>query len=98
MYWDDGAQHYRVGLNDDDVADIRPLTSEEARDWLVETQQHFVFDHLVGETSEAGDEPAATYCLRLPTSLKARAGDSAEKAGLSLNAWITRTIELRLSA
>ena len=98
MHWDDQAQHYRVGLHDGDAADVRPLTSEEAHAWLLESQQHFVFDHLFGETPETEDEQAATYSLRLPTSLKARAGDAAEKAGLSLNAWITRAIEQRLGA
>ena len=96
MYWDEPAQHYRVGLNDEDAAEIRAMTAEDAHDWLLETQQHFVFDHLFGETPQTEDDQSATYCLRLPTSLKARAGDAAERAGLSLNAWITRAIEQRL--
>ncbi|MCB9946669.1 MAG: toxin-antitoxin system HicB family antitoxin [Rhodospirillaceae bacterium] len=98
MRWDDGAQAYRVGLDDSDVADIRPLGGDEARAWLVETQQHFVFDHLFGEAADNEDGQTATYCLRLPTTLKARATDAAEKAGVSLNAWLTRTIEQRLVA
>lgn len=98
MRWDETLQQYRVGLDDGDVADIRPLTGEEARAWLVETQQHFVFDHLFGETPEGQDDQAATYCLRMPAPLKARASDAAEKAGVSLNAWLTRMIEQRLAA
>ena len=97
MYWDDENKAYRIGTGDDDIADIRPLSQEEARLWLLNKDEHFVYEHLFCEEGSRSDGNGSTYSLRIPAALRTRAADAADAAGLSLNAWITRAIEQRLS-
>lgn len=50
------------------------------------------YDAASPETQAAEDDTLARISLRLPESLKARADEAAERAGISLNAWLVGVI------
>jgi hypothetical protein len=86
----------------DSLADITPLTRDEAKGWML-SGQHEVFDETIfGKAPEAVDEAeqAATVYLRIPKSLKDRMEAAAKVQNASVNAWLTRCAEgcLKLSA
>lgn len=85
LVWGDG-EHDREG--------IKPLTPEEAREWLEENcpQRTDLIETLFGEMPEAGTTEVK-YTLRMPESLKDRITKKAQSNNQSLNAWIIRCLE-----
>jgi predicted HicB family RNase H-like nuclease len=70
------------------------LSAKEAEEWIM-TGDTEVFHNPFGEPpeAEAEDEPGSTIYLRVPTSLKKRVEEAAERQNLSTNAWTMRCIE-----
>jgi antitoxin VapB len=91
------ATHHRTIETVEDSM-IEPLTPEQARRWLSETQAE-VFHNPFGALPKAtgAAEPAATVYLRVPAALKDRMEAAARAQSQSLNAWAIRTFEWRLS-
>jgi antitoxin VapB len=77
--------------------EFEPLTAEQARRWLLESQAE-IFHNPFGDPPEAAGEaaPAATVYLRVPAALKDRLEAGAKAQTQSLNAWAIRTFEWRL--
>jgi len=73
---------------------IRPLTPDEARQWLEHNASWNpeLIEQLFGEMPEAGSGEAK-FTLRLPESLRDRLAARARENNQSLNAWIVRCLE-----
>lgn len=87
------------GMQEDDHDTIRPLTPEQAQEWL-ETNQSYnpdLLEQLFGEMPEAGSGEIK-YTLRMPESLRDRLAALAKSNGQSLNAWMVRCLEACASA
>lgn len=85
---------YLNGRDEEDYDRIKPLTPDEARNWLEEklSYEPEVIEKLFGEMPEAG-AGEIKYTLRLPESLRDRLAARAKENEQSLNAWIIRCLE-----
>ena len=73
---------------------IRPLTLDEAKQWMEEHCQTELYESEFEEVPEAGAaDPEARITLRIPRSLHIRIEGAAKKHNQSLNAWILRCLE-----
>jgi hypothetical protein len=79
--------------------DCEPLSREDAQKWLMEGAVE-IFSNPFDDPPEAAaeDDPGATIYMRVPVSLKKRAEDAANKAGVSSNVWAMRCLEHCASA
>jgi hypothetical protein len=77
-----------------DYENIRPLTPEEARQWLEENEgsNTDLIERLFGEMPEAGSGESR-FTLRMPDSLRDRLAALAKANNQSLNAWIVKCLE-----
>jgi hypothetical protein len=75
-------------------SDLRPLTPEQAREWLEKNESWNVklIERLFGQMPEAGSGEIK-FTLRLPESLRDRLAAKAKENDQSLNAWIVRCLE-----
>jgi predicted HicB family RNase H-like nuclease len=82
------------GQEEDDHETIKPLTPDEARQWLEKkvSWQPELIEKLFGEMPEAGSGEAK-FTLRLPESLRNKLAARAEENKQSLNAWMVRCLE-----
>ncbi len=74
--------------------DLKPLTPEEAGQWLQKHRPHDVdlYESLFGQQPEAGSGESK-FTLRLPDHLRDRLAARAKANGQSLNAWMVRCLE-----
>lgn len=81
-----------------DGESIKPLTAEEAREWLEKRYDGAThIEALFGAMPEAGSGEAK-YTLRMPESLRDKLASYAKANNQSLNAWIVRCLESCASA
>lgn len=85
---------FREGGFEDDNETIKPLTPDEAREWLEKkvSWNPNLIEKLFGEMPEAGSGEIK-YTLRLPESLRNELAARAEENKQSLNAWMVRCLE-----
>ena len=74
--------------------DLKPLSPQEAREWLEKHQAYNVdlYESLFGKPSKAGSGESK-FTLRLPDNLRDRLAVRAKANGQSLNAWMVRCLE-----
>jgi predicted HicB family RNase H-like nuclease len=77
-----------------DKMEFAPMSPERAQAWLLEGDVE-VFSNPFEDPpeAEAEEETAATVYTRMTSSLKRDVDAAAEKAGVSVNVWMTRCVE-----
>ena len=72
-----------------------PMTSDEAKNWMLEGDTEVIHDRFAEGIPEAEAEPeqGATIYIRVPATLKQRVEQAAEAQGLSVNALALKCLE-----
>lgn len=79
-----------TGAEGPGLDEIKPLTHEEARQWLDE----YGGEVLVPAAFDSVEKEAeATVFIRLPAALKTKLAAQAKAANMTLNAWAVRCLE-----